>query len=128
MTDIHSNSRQPSSQTAVTQQRDDPPESDDVLSGAELLELLGDEYTYQILTEIVAEPKRAREIVAATGMSRPTVYRRLDELERAGLASPEMCFDADGHHCKRYGTTVGRICMEFSPDGIDVDVESSVHD
>lgn len=122
MTNTPANSCQPSSQATVVRQDE---QSDSVRSrtSGEVLELLGDEYTHRILSEIATGPKRAREIADATGMSRPTVYRRLDRLQQAGLVRTDYCFDDDGHHCKEYSPAVSRVVVGFGPTGLELDVE-----
>lgn len=69
------------------------------------LDILGDEYARQILGLLVAEPRTGRELSEETGMSRPTVYRRLETLRENGLVRSEMTYDPDGHHRKEFDAT-----------------------
>mgnify|MGYP002760613756 FL=1 len=78
---------------------------------AEVLRLLGDEYTRAVVAALGTESLPAREIAARAGISRPTVYRRLDRLEAAGVVTPTMTVDHDGHH---------RQAFEVAIDGLDI--------
>lgn len=71
-------------------------------SAAQLVDLLGDEYTRQVLETIADEPMGGREIAEATSISRPTVYRRLNRLEEVGLVETEMVLCPDGNHHKQF--------------------------
>jgi len=96
----------------------DESQSDTVSSGT-ILALLGDEYARQLLTLLVEQPRTGRELAAATDMSRPTIYRRLEQLAENGLVRTEMEFDPDGHHRKRFHATVSKFDFDLAPDGID---------
>lgn len=90
------------------------------VSSEEYLELLGDDYTRRILNELIDQPRTGREIMDATDISKPTVYRRLQRLEDAGLVAAEQRIDLDGHHCKQFRTVVETIDFEFDENGIHV--------
>ena len=77
----------------------------------QLLRLLGDEYTRAVVDALGSESLPAREIAARADVSRPTVYRRLDRLETAGVVEPTMTVDPNGHH---------RQAFELTIDGIDI--------
>ncbi|MFQ3476318.1 winged helix-turn-helix transcriptional regulator [Halonotius sp. F2-221B] len=93
------------------------PPSHDEAAGEEsvdpeqLLRLLGDEYTRAVVDALGGESLPAREIAARADISRPTVYRRLDRLETAGVVEPTMTVDPDGHH---------RQAFELTIDGFDI--------
>lgn len=89
-----------------------------------LLELLGDEYTYRVLEAVVEQPRTGREIMEATEVSKATVYRRLEELEEAGLVESTIHLAKDGNHCKQFHAVVSSIRVEFDEDGLTADVES----
>lgn len=71
-------------------------------SAAKLVDLLGDEYTRQVLETIADEPMGGREIAEATAISRPTVYRRLNRLEEVGLVETQMELCPSGNHHKQF--------------------------
>jgi len=77
-----------------------PPRETDTTDWAvdpdELLSLLGDEYTREILMTLGNESLPAIEVVDRSGISRPTVYRRLNRLEDAGIVETVMTLHPDG--------------------------------
>jgi DNA-binding transcriptional ArsR family regulator len=91
----------------------------------ELLELLGDEYTYCVFEAIVEKPRTGRELVEATDASKPTVYRRLQDLEDAGLVDSTMNIASDGNHCKQFHAVVSSLEVGFDADGFTARLESN---
>ncbi|MDS0222294.1 winged helix-turn-helix domain-containing protein [Haloarcula sp. S1AR25-5A] len=85
----------------------------------ELLALFGDDYTCKLLRTLRDGAMPARALAEATGMSRPTVYRRLDRLTDAGLVEERLQVASDGHHRKEFRLTVDSVAFEVTPDGID---------
>ena len=83
----------------------------------ELLEMLGDEYTYDVFKAVVEEPRTGRELIKATDASKPTVYRRLGDLKEAGLVETTMQIASDGNHCKRFHAVVSSLKVCFDADG-----------
>jgi DNA-binding transcriptional ArsR family regulator len=93
----------------------------------ELLELLGDEYTYRVFEAIVEEPRTGRELVDATDFSKPTVYRRLQDLEETGLVDSTMNIASDGNHCKQFHAVVSSLEVSFDADGVTARLEATDH-
>lgn len=89
-------------------------EASESASTETLLEILGDSYARHILRLLSERPRTGRELSTETAMSRASVYRRLDTLGEHGLVDSEMEPDPDGHHRKRFYSTV---------DGFDFHVE-----
>jgi predicted transcriptional regulator len=89
-----------------------------------LLALLGDDYAYQILKAVVERPRTGREIREATGVSKATVYRRLDRLEEAGIVDSTMQLDEDGHHCKQFHAVTQSIQVQFGEDEFTAQIEA----
>jgi len=87
-----------------------------------LLELLGDEYARAALEAVSETPRSGREVSSCTSMSRPTAFRRLNELESAGLVTTEQHIDESGHHHKRYRSLVKEISFELTADGLVAEV------
>ncbi|ERH09848.1 MAG: sugar-specific transcriptional regulator TrmB [halophilic archaeon J07HX64] len=90
----------------------------------DLLELLGDEYTYRVFEAVVEKPRTGRELIETTDVSKPTVYRRLQELEAAGLVESTVKIASDGNHCKQFHTTVTSVAVSFDADGFTARLES----
>lgn len=83
-----------------------------------LLALMDADYTLDILEAISAEAKSARVLVRECGASRATVYRRLNDLEAAGVVDSELTYDADGHHRAVYETTLERVTVSVTAAGL----------
>ena len=115
----------PSNAAAVQRARerysddDDGPEID--ASADEIAALLTDEYAREILQAVTSEAHPACELVETLGVSRPTVYRRLDDLEEAGLVEPAMSFDPDGHHRREFRATFEAVTVTLGADGFAVE-------
>lgn len=90
-----------------------------------LLEALGDEYTRAALEAVLERPRSGREVAAATDMSRPTAFRRLNVLVDLGLLGTVHRIDADdGHHHKAYRAVVDSVSVTIDDGGIEAVVES----
>lgn len=85
-----------------------------------VLDLLDDEYARAILASISATAKPARELVGELDTSRPTVYRRLNRLEEAGLVESRMSIEPDGHHRQVYRATLSDVTLSLSDDGLRI--------
>lgn len=90
----------------------------------ELLELLGDEYTRRVLSAVTDGACTGCEVMDAADVSKATAYRRLGELEDAGLVETEMVIDPDGHHHEKFRAVVESVTIRFDEDGLEVSVET----
>lgn len=88
----------------------------------ELLDLLGDEYACEIMQALAGGPMPARALAERCGMSRPTVYRRLDRLTAAGVVASRLRPAADGHHRQEFRLVLDAVEFRVREDGIDGDV------
>lgn len=104
----HPRTSRPPRETDTTDRTVDPDE---------LLSLLGDEYTREILTTLGNESLPAIEIVDRSGISRPTVYRRLNRLEAAGVVEAAMTLHPDGQHRKEFRVAVDGLELPLGSDG-----------
>lgn len=82
-----------------------------------LLELLGDETTRRVLRAVADRPRGGREVAERADVSRPTAYRRLNELQEAGLIATEFALDPDGNHHKQFHATLEELNVQL--DGND---------
>jgi len=93
------------------------------LSAEELLDLFGDEHTRQTLKAIAAQPKCGQSIAEELDVSRATVYRRLNTLVDAGLATAELTVAKDGNHRNRYEATVSGISVTVGDGELEAMVD-----
>jgi DNA-binding HxlR family transcriptional regulator len=105
---------------AATSRADEASDRADDSTTETLIELLSDEYARDVLGTVRNEAKSARAIAEECGASRPTVYRRLDRLQEAGLVAEQMRHDAGGHHHRTFSATVESVGIELGDGGFDV--------
>lgn len=86
-----------------------------------VLDLLSDEYARQVLEALCDRPAAAPTLAESMAASRATVYRRLNDLEAAGLVEATVAVDPDGHHRKRYHLVVDGLQLRFGGSGIEID-------
>lgn len=101
-----------------TQRHADRPEP----STEELLDLFGDEYTRRVFEAVADQPRGGRAVADAADVSRPTAYRRLNDLRDAGLVRTETALCADGHHHDVYEAIVESVSISLADDGMDARV------
>jgi DNA-binding transcriptional ArsR family regulator len=94
----------------------------------ELLTLLDDEYARRILGLLSEASHRGRELSDRCGFSRPTVYRRLNRLEDAGLVRSELRLDPDGNHCKEFFLARDSLRISFDDGTLTVAAHSEAVD
>lgn len=95
---------------------------------AEILELLGDEYTRRVLEVVAERPRTGREIIDAADVSKATAYRRLDELQEAGLVEAETKLDPDGHHRKEFRAVIEQLTLDFEESAFAATVQTETED
>ena len=86
-----------------------------------VFELAADDTARRILSAASEGPRSASELAERCGVSKPTVYRRLETLRDHGLVEGNLRISRDGDHHKEFETTVDRVCLEFE-GGLSVDV------
>ena len=89
----------------------------------ELFELLGNELAREILVRTSDDSRSASELAGRCDVSKPTVYRRLEELERHELVEKEACYDADGNHYAAYACRVEEMTFGVDGDGVTVELD-----
>lgn len=91
-------------------------------SSEEVLNLLDAEYTQSILEATRNEAKSARSLAEECGASRPTVYRRLNSLQEAGLIESSVVYDPDGHHRTVFEATLEAVSFSVTANGLSVTI------
>lgn len=86
---------------------------------AELLDLFGDEYTRRVYEAVVEQPRSGRDVAEAADVSRPTAYRRLNDLVDAGLVRTDMMLSEDGHHKEQFEAVGESLSVSLNGDGIE---------
>ncbi|WP_324666243.1 ArsR/SmtB family transcription factor [Haloarcula sediminis] len=95
----------------------------------ELLALLGDEYTRNILSTLGDESLPAREIANRSEISRATVYRRINRLEAVGVVEEVMSIHPEGQHRREFRIAHDHIELSLvdkaASDEVDLDSSKS---
>ena len=82
--------------------------------------MLEDETTRCILTNVHREPQSAQRLSEHCGASKPTVYRRLEEMRSCDLLVETTRLDTEaGHHHTVYATDLDRIVVEMAREGFE---------
>jgi predicted transcriptional regulator len=89
---------------------------------ATLLDLFGDEYTRRVYEAVAEQPRTGREVADAVDVSRPTAYRRLNDLRDAGLVRTETLLCTDGHHKEEFEAVSGSLAVTLDGDGLEATV------
>jgi hypothetical protein len=90
----------------------------------ELLALFGDEYTRRVYDVIAEQPRSGRAVAEAAEISRPTAYRRLNDLHDAGLARRETAICDDGHHREQFEAVAASLSVSLV-DGVEIAVDGT---
>lgn len=87
----------------------------------ELLAVLAEEYTSEILAALGDEPTPAREIADSSGASRPTVYRRLNRLESIGAVETTTAPSPGGQRRKEFRLVLEEVELSLASAADAVD-------
>lgn len=90
-----------------------------------VLELINDGHVREMLKALQDGPKPACDLVKSCEASRPTVYRRLNRLENAGLVKSRTAIHPDGHHRKEFVTDFESVTLEIGGGAITVSVTAT---
>jgi DNA-binding transcriptional ArsR family regulator len=102
---------------AATVSQNDPADTPERLE--DVLDVLSDQYACRILVALDAGPMPAVELAEGCDMSRPTVYRRLDQLESVGFVSDTQRLEPDGTQRKYFRSVLDEVHFEIGTHGID---------
>jgi predicted transcriptional regulator len=94
-------------------------EENSSLTTAELFDLFGDEYTRRIYEVVAEQPRGGREVAEVADVSRPTAYRRLNDLRDAGFVRTDMTICEDGHHRERFEAIATSLSISLDEDSMD---------
>lgn len=90
----------------------------------DVVDLLGDDYVRTILTETRDGPKSVDALSEACSADPSTIYRRVEQLEAAGLLAANQRLDPEGHHYKEYGATLQAVHVHIETRGYDIEIDS----
>lgn len=92
-------------------------------SAEKLLDLFGDEHVRRILLLTSDTPMSAAALADELDVSRPTVYRRVNDLVRYGILRENVEMDLDGHHHKTFELALREIAFRIDDGQLGITVE-----
>jgi len=102
-----------------------PTKTDSTVSTSTALSLLSDEYARDIVGVLCEGPATAADLADRCGVSKVTIYRRLNELEEAGFVRVTTKIRSNGNHCKLYHNDVEEVTISVTDDGLSVDIDGA---
>jgi len=89
-----------------------------------LLDVVGDEYSVRILSEVSEREMSAKGISDHLDIPIATVYRRIEELEEMGLIQYEgKALTNEDKRVKVYRSYIDELSVSFGPDDPEVEVK-----
>lgn len=88
----------------------------------DIFEVLSSDVSRAILAAASVGPVSAQELENVCDASLPTIYRRLEMLQRYDFISEEQAVDPDGGQYKQYSTDLKEITIVIEDGGYDVDI------
>jgi DNA-binding MurR/RpiR family transcriptional regulator len=79
----------------------------------ELLDVLSDEYARDILAATSIKPMSAQQLADECEMSKPTVYRRVEQLQAHGLLDEQTKVRTSNNHYSVYTATLSEVSIEL---------------
>lgn len=92
-------------------------------SAKEVVDLVGDDYAWQILAETREEDRSAEALSETCNADPSTIYRRIERLEEADLLEAEQQIDPGGHHYKTYRANLDAIHVHLDEEGFTVEID-----
>lgn len=89
---------------------------------SEIAELLDDSYARDILAKTSSEPMSAKMLSERCDASLPTVYRRIERLQKHDLLKEQQQLDPDGHHYKTYEARLERVTIDLEDGMYSVEI------
>ena len=92
-------------------------------SPKEVVDLVSDDYAWQILAETREEDRSAETLSETCDADPSTIYRRIERLEEAELLEAEQQLDPGGHHYKTYRANLDAIHVHLDEEGFTIEID-----
>lgn len=89
---------------------------------SDVFDVFGDSLARQLLVLASDRPLSADDLAQQLGVSRPTIYRRVNALIDYDLLRERQQIDAKGNHYQLFETTLQRITLEIDNGGYTIDL------
>ncbi|AFK21345.1 ArsR family transcriptional regulator (plasmid) [Haloferax mediterranei ATCC 33500] len=92
---------------------------------SDILDILSDEYARDILAATSVKPMSAQELANQCEMSKPTVYRRVEQLQEYDLVEEQTKIQTSGNHYNVYAATLSEFSLELDEGAFETSVTRS---
>jgi len=82
----------------------------------DVLNTIGDEHARTVLAAISREPRSAKELSEQCDLSLPTIYRRLEILQKHDLVTEETAVADDGNHYNVYNCNFDSTVIQLEDE------------
>ena len=86
----------------------------------EILDTMGDQHARRVLIALSKEELSAKELRDETGLSLPTIYRRIEMLKEHDLVGENTVVADDGNHFRVFECTFDSTLIRLSDDEFDI--------
>lgn len=86
----------------------------------EILDTMGDEHARRVLIALSKNELSAKDLSDETGLSLPTIYRRIEMLKEHELVGEKTIVAEDGNHYRVFECNFDSTLIRLSEDEFDV--------
>lgn len=86
----------------------------------EILDTMGDQHARRVLVALSKDELSAKNLSEETGLSLPTIYRRIEMLKEHDLVNEKTIVAEDGNHYRVFECNFDSTLIRLSDDEFDV--------
>lgn len=86
----------------------------------EILDTMGDQHARRVLIALSQNEKSAKDLRDETGLSLPTIYRRIEMLKEHDLVGEKTIVAEDGNHYRVFECNFDSTLIRLSDDEFDI--------
>jgi DNA-binding transcriptional ArsR family regulator len=86
----------------------------------EILDTMGDQHARRVLIALSQSEKSAKDLRDETGLSLPTIYRRIEMLKEHDLVGEKTIVAEDGNHYRVFECNFDSTLIRLSDDEFDI--------
>ncbi|MFB6178829.1 MAG: helix-turn-helix domain-containing protein [Halorientalis sp.] len=90
----------------------------------DVFDVLASQTARNILLLASIEPLSAQQLATACDVSKPTIYRRVTQLQEYDLLEQHLAIQTDGTHYHTYSTNADRICFSIEDEEFVVTIHA----
>lgn len=86
----------------------------------DILDTMGDQHARRVLIALSQNEKSAKDLRDETGLSLPTIYRRIEMLKEHDLVGEKTIVAEDGNHYRVFECNFDSTLIRLSDDEFDI--------